>query len=317
MSYPTAAGYPTFESAGVYPTVWARQMNLRNYKEGLLPRITTSKYLVALKDQGEKVVVRRPGTINFGEYKAGQDIDLQVPEPTAVELTMKKTKYMNIGVDDTTLAQTDIKTWMKEHEDEAMRTFDEEINEEFFASIITGAHADNAGATAGKESHNLNLGTAAAPLVIGFGTGEIRPENFLLVCRLVLKEQSAFIPGKTHVVVPEWFELLAMQSDLKKANEMGDDKSIVRSGYLGEIARMNVWPTLHLSKIAGVGGTAIVPFMNMEAIAYLQQLKKIEAYRPEKRFMNALKGLWGYDWGVYKPENLGVAYVQMGTMRTT
>jgi hypothetical protein len=33
--------------------------------------------------------------------------------------------------------------------------------------------------------------------------------------------------------------------------------------------------------------------------------------------MNALKGLWGYDWGVYKPENLGVAYVQMGTMRTT
>ena len=85
-------------------------------------------------------------------------------------------------------------------------------------------------------------------------------------------------------------------------------------GELGQLAGLNTFPTLHLPKSAGVYA---VPFFSKRAIAYLQQIKEMKSFEPEKKFGQAIKILLGYDWGVVKKEDLGVAYVKMGTQSTT
>jgi len=49
------------------------------------------------------------------------------------------------------------------------------------------------------------------------------------------------------------------------------------------------------------------------AWSFAQQARKVEAYRPEKRFADAMKGLHLYGAKVVKPEALVLAKVKKGT----
>ncbi len=50
-----------------------------------------------------------------------------------------------------------------------------------------------------------------------------------------------------------------------------------------------------------------------QTISYAEQIVKVEAYRPEKRFSDAVKGLHVYGAKVVRPDTLAVLTVQRPT----
>ena len=65
-----------------------------------------------------------------------------------------------------------------------------------------------------------------------------------------------------------------------------------------------------VSDIAITGGGAVVIAGSSIATSYAEQINKVEAFRPEKRFTDALKGLHLYGAKVFRPEALVVSSVK-------
>ena len=49
------------------------------------------------------------------------------------------------------------------------------------------------------------------------------------------------------------------------------------------------------------------------AISYVEQINKVEGYRPERRFADAVKGLHIYGAKVVRPEMLALCIADIGT----
>jgi hypothetical protein len=111
-----------------------------------------------------------------------------------------------------------------------------------------------------------------------------------------------------------------MQSNLAQAQFMGDDKSMVRNGKIGQIDRFTVYVSNQLPKAAANqdywGGAAastakrrVLIAGHKSAVTFASQMTKVENLRNPRDFGDLVRGLNVFGFKTVQPKALAAAIV--------
>lgn len=270
------------------PEIWSARL-LENLTKTLVygqPTVVNTDYEGEISGLGSVVKINSIGEITVGDYVKNQVIgEPQVLDGTQLTLVIDQSKYFNFLVDDIDKAQQKPKVM-----DAAMRD----------AAYRLAEHADRyiAGLYVGAPAANL-IGSDTTPIA---PTAETAYE-YLVDLGTVLDENN--VPRTSRwVVVPPWFYGLLLKDDRFVGNGSDMAGQVLRNGEVGQAAGFTVLVSNNVPNTAGAQ-YKIMAGSNI-AISYAEQINTVEAYRPEKRFADAVKGLHLYGAKLIRPEAIAV-----------
>lgn len=321
---PTTAGgnYASVNYSGTFiPTLWASKLNRKFYTSTCLTEITNTDFQGDISNLGDKVVINNVPDIAIADYKIGGDLNYAVPTPSTVELVIDRAKSFQFQVNDVIVHQSKPNMMETFSNDAAMQmkiAIDKAVIHGDSASlpgISSTADAANQGATAGVKTGKYNLGTAASPLAL---TGSNVLQT-LTALSGVLDEQNVPETDRWLLIDPYTRNLL-MQSNLAQAQFMGDDKSMIRNGKIGQIDRFAVYVNNQLPAAAATkdywGGAAagtaarrVLLAGHKNAVTFASQMTKLETLRNPRDFGDLVRGLNVMGWKTLLPTALAVALV--------
>ena len=267
------------------PEIWSARL-LKHLDEDLVfKQLVNTDYEGEIRNVGDTVRVNRIGDIVVGSYT--KDGEIGAPQQLSGEqlvLTIDQFKYFNFYVDDIDAAQQNPKT-MDDAMNRAAFALAKEVDK-YIAGLYTqaGVKLDNSGA--GYQ----------------VGTEDTKQNPYDLVVDIVEQMDTHNIPGAGRwLVIPPWFHAALLKSEEYKL-AFQDYKT---TGEIPTIAGIRILMSNNLptKKISNVDFSVLLAGTNM-AISFAQQLNKVEAYRPEKRFADAVKGLLLFGAKVFYPESL-------------
>lgn len=311
MTIPSAAGVP--QNSGILiPEIWSGKMLTKFYASTVLGSVANTDYEGEIKSEGDKVIIRTVPDIEINDYVKGQTLTIQHAESGKIILPIDRAKYWNFHVDDIDKLQSDLPFFDK-WSDDASNQLKIRWDREALGEIYVDAHADNRGATAGKESASINLGAAGSTnIVVGNATGNVSPTDFLTRIGQCLDEQD--VPENDRfAIIPAWLVQKLKLSDLKNAFLTGDSLSPLRSGRVGDVDRLTLYSSNLLSTEMQtstkcwrvIGG-------QKSALTFASQILNSEIIKAESTFGHLGRGLQVCGWKVIKPEALVTAVVSQG-----
>lgn len=311
MTIPSAAGVP--QNSGILiPEIWSGKMLMKFYASTVLGSVANTDYEGEIKSEGDKVIIRTVPDIEINDYVKGQTLTIQHAESGKIILPIDRAKYWNFHVDDIDKFQSDLPFFDK-WSDDASNQLKIRWDSEALGEIYVDAHADNRGATAGKESASINLGAAGSTnIVVGNATGNVSPTDFLTRIGQCLDEQD--VPENDRfAIIPAWLVQKLKLSDLKNAFLTGDSLSPLRSGRVGDVDRLTLYSSNLLSTEMQtstkcwrvIGG-------QKSALTFASQILNSEIIKAESTFGHLGRGLQVCGWKVIKPEALVTAVVSQG-----
>lgn len=308
--YPSVGGQPILRAYN--PKKYSGKFLRKFYEVCILAQISNTEYQGEIKDYGDSVIIRTVPDIQVYDYENGQTVKYETYGTDYVTLEIDRGKYWAFVTRSVDLKQTDLKRFVDEWTSNATIRAKIAIEKEVFGEVYASADASNAGTAAGVLSGMFNLGSDAAPLTIT----KDNVVTFITQCGTVLDEQN--IPNEERwFVMPMWMANLCINSNLIKANEMGEDKSLLRKGQdkLGMIDRFETFRSNNLTNgTADVTSPDTVTFTNVifghkSALTFAAQLTENEVLPNPNGFGKLHRGLTVYGFEVIQPKALGHARV--------
>ena len=258
-------------------TFWSKHIQRELEKRAILADFCNKEFTGEAK-QGNQVKILGVGRPAIGNYTGA---DIGTPETVAdssVFLTIDKAKYFNFMVDDVDKVQS-------------VPGLMESLMEEATLAMALQVDADIAeigGKNAGTASATTQINSAAtAKVAVDLGILALR-ENDVQINDEVVMEISPFV---YQWLKDKYIELDTANSDMLK-------KGIV--GYYDNV-RVRVSNNLYND-----GTDDYCMIRTKKAIAYVNQIDKVEPYRPDGLFSDAIKGLNVYGAKVVRPKELYV-----------
>lgn len=269
------------------PTIWSARLLRHLDKKHVYANLLNRDYEGEIKNFGDTVKINQIGDVTIKNYQKSTDIE--APEELSGEqlmLTIDQAKYFNFGIDDVDAAQVNPKLMDKAMMRAAYGMND--VTDRFAASLLyVGADAGN------------TLGTDDSPIV----PTATDAYDTLVDLSTILTEANVPMDGRW-VVVPAWFHGLLLKDKRFVGNGTDYNKAILEGGEVGVASGFRVSLSNNVPNTAGAKYKIIAG--TNEAGSYAEQILKTEAYRPEKRFSDAVKGLHVYGAKVLQPKCLAV-----------
>ncbi|MCQ4952116.1 P22 phage major capsid protein family protein [Holdemania filiformis] len=269
------------------PTIWSARLLNHLDKSHVYLNLLNRDYEGEIKNFGDTVKINQVGDVSIKNYIKGTDID--APEDITgeqQELKIDQAKYFNFAVDDVDNAQTNPKLMDKAMQRAAYAMND--VVDAFAANLLAiNVHADNA------------IGTNEAPIV----PTKADAYDYLVDLNTKLTEANVAKMGRW-VVIPAFYHGLLLKDDRFVGNGTDYNQAILEGGEVGKAAGFTVYvsnnvPNTEGTKYKVIAGTT-------EAGSYAEQILNTEAYRPEKRFSDAVKGLHTYGAKVLQSKCIAV-----------
>lgn len=328
---------PTTPYSGTFiPTLWSGKLMKKFYETTLFGAIANTDWEGEIRNFGDTVIINTVPDVVVNDYKAGQQITYDVPNPETFSLTVDKGKYFAINIEDIMKKQSqipfqDLVASDAAHKMKEAIDFDV-IHTTFFDKATgkfkthekgIGAVAEhNLGAEAGAKSGAYNLGTDESPVVL-------TPENILNAITMlgsVLDEANVPEEGR-YLVISPYDRYMLMNSPLTQANMMGDSQSVLRNGRIGRIERFDIYVSHSVPVGAagkGWGRGSAVANTNAKArhmiwaghkmgITFASQITKVETLRNPSSFGTLMRGLNVYGNGVSQGQSLACLVAAGGT----
>ena len=263
------------------PELWNARLLYALEKAHVATNLVNRNYEGEIRNHGDTVHINTIGAITVKSYTKNTDIaDPEVLSTTDQTLGIDQSKYFNFQVDDVDKVQA-----AGELVDTAMGRAAyalADVSDAYLLGVIA------AGAAAGNT-----IGSAAAPVAL---TGSNVYEN---IVKLKTKLDKANVPntGRTIVVPPDVHSLLLLDDRFAKSTATAGQEALI-NGLVGRIAGFDVYMSNNVK--TGIGtDTGKTPYFEItaqitDATTYAEQIIKTEAYRMEKRFADAVKGLHVY-----------------------
>lgn len=269
------------------PEVWSARLAYNFDKALVYAGLANRDYEGEISQFGDTVRISAIGPVTVGSYTKDTDInDPQALTSAQTTLLIDQAKYFNFQIDDVDAAQQKPKVMDAAMQRAAYSVAD--AVDQYVASMNSQAEAIS------------DLGTTSTPKVPA--TSDIY-EYFVLMGQ-ILDERNIRSEGRW-AVVPPWVYSLMLKDKTYfiRATTPGD--TVVQRGLVGEYAGFTIYKSNNVANTSGAKYKIMAGVQ--EAISYAGQITKIEAYRPEKRFANAVKGLYVYGAKVVHPQALVVA----------
>ena len=263
------------------PELWSARLLYALEKSHVATNLVNRNYEGVIANQGDTVHINSIGAITVKDYT--KNTDIAAPDAlttTDQTLVIDQSKYFNFQVDDVDKVQA-----AGELVDTAMGRAAyalADVSDAYLLGVIA------AGAAAGNT-----IGSAAAPVAL---TASNVYEN---IVKLKTKLDKANVPntGRTIVVPPDVHSLLLLDDRFAKSTATAGQEALI-NGLVGRIAGFDVYMSNNVKTGTGTD-TGKTPYFEITAqvetaTTYAEQIIKTEAYRMEKRFADAVKGLHVY-----------------------
>lgn len=258
------------------PELWSARLLQGLEKSHVATNLVNRDYEGQIRNQGDKVNINTLSDVAIKTYTPNSDIaspdDLTT---TKQQLEITEADYFNIQLDDVDRVQA-----AGELMDTAMRNVAYKMNDRT-DSFILGKIAS------GVASGNI-IGTTASPVQV------TKNNIYESIIEMRTKLDKANVPtsGRTIVIPPEIYALLLQDERFVKSDAVAGQNVLV-NGLVGRVAGFDVFESNNVvydtdNKFWKV--TAQV----RTATTFAEQIVKTEAYRMEKRFSDAVKGLHVY-----------------------
>jgi hypothetical protein len=274
------------------PEIWAAEIN-RVYYRSLVygsPAIINRDYEGEIQAAGDTVRINSIGDPTIGDYVKNTDMAaVETLTDAQATLTIDQQKFFNFQVDDIDKAQQKPKV-MAEAMSRAGFGLRNAVDN-FIASLYT----DAAGA----------IGTTGSPKTVTepATTSNLTAYEYLVDLGTVLDEADVPSDGR-FAVVPSWYEGLLLKDQRFVSFGTVANRANLAGGQIGEAAGFTLYKSNNVPNTTATKYRIIAG--HPSAWSFASQITSIEAYRPEKRFGNAVKGLLVYGAKVVKPAGLAV-----------
>ena len=264
------------------PTIWSARILAALEKQLVYTNFFNRDYEGEIRDAGDTVKIGLVGAPTVKKYTKGSEIaapdDVTVTDAT---LTIDQADYFNIAVDDVDAAQSKINL-LESASSQTGYAFGD-VTDQYLAGLLVAG-------TGGT------IGTKTAPKSIT----DAKPEdayNLLVDLKVALDRQNCPTMGRICVVPPE-FEGFMLKDSRFVAKSTSESNERLTDGTIYKCAGFEV----HVSNNAphddkgGSGSTTVYDVIAGcdQSGTYAEQILNTEAYRPEKSFKDAVKGLHVY-----------------------
>jgi hypothetical protein len=261
------------------PTVWSETLYTALDRQYIGVRNCTRDYEGAIREAGDTVKIVGVGEVNVQPYK--KNTDMSEPETlsdTVRTMVINQAQYFNFQIDDVDRAQA-MPSLMQEAMKVAASALANVADKYVFGLY---EHAGNTLMMDEIDSNNIL--------------------DILIAARQVLYENNVSDSSDVVIEVSP-----AVASVLLKAKiVMGtDNAAALENGCLGSVAGCAVFVSPNVATV-DMGGAPHYQCLvrTRRAIAFAEQLSEIDAYRPERRFADAVKGLHLYGAKVVYPNEM-------------
>jgi hypothetical protein len=270
------------------PTVWSGSL-LASLKKALVlaqPGVVNTDYEGEITKQGDQVKINFVGEITVFNVTRGADIpDPEDVDTAATTLVIDQSEGFNFSVDDVDKVQAKGDVVPSAMNEAAFKLRD---------------NADRSIAALYPYAASANLiGDDTTPKVPTADTAY----EYLVDMGVLLDEANVPTEGRWAAIPPWFYGLLQKDKRFVYAGTVRSDE-VLRNGEVGEAAGFRILRTNNVSHTAGTKYKIMAGYPG--AITYADQIVSVEAYRPEKRFADAVKGLHVYGRKVIRPQGLVV-----------
>ncbi|MGB7925579.1 MAG: hypothetical protein WCF57_20240 [Pyrinomonadaceae bacterium] len=270
------------------PSVWAAGLLAGLHKNLVFaqPGVVNTDYEGEITKMGDVVKINFIGDITVFDVERGTDIpDPEELDTAATSLAIDQAKGFNFSVDnvDKVQARGDLI-------EKAMGEASYGVRDKADSSIA-GLYVD-----------------AAAANLIGDDTTPIVPTSdtaYDYLVDLSVKLDEANVPsGGRWAAVPPWYHGLLLKDKRFVATGTAAGDETRRNGEVGEAAGFMILKSNNIRHTSGTKYKIMAGYPG--AISYADQIVGVYAFKPEKRFSDAVKGLHVYGRKVVRPQGLAV-----------
>lgn len=319
-------------------TLWSDRALIQLEKELVFasPLVCNRDYEGLIQDEGE--IVNLVGVYDpvVGTYTQDTDLTLGQLTDFKKQLTINQSDYYDFAIDDIQTVQSTPKLMPQALVRAAYKLADKA--DKYVATQVFSA----AGTTATDTNFTSAavLGSPTAPIGISpaaFSDPTIGEAAYEWLVDLGVALDANAVPRvDRYVIVPPWFAGM-LSKDLRFTGYEGFGQGTVltdgfaaqpgKNGFAGRVAGFNVVASLNVPTGSFTTPTSANPYLNADGTAqtyyeivagvpsattFANQIIKTEAFRPQARFSDAVKGLHVYGLEVIWSERLVGGYIAQG-----
>ena len=273
------------------PTEWHDRILENLNDEHVYASLLTRDYEGDISQAGDTVRIQSVGRINVATYtKNSTTITVQDPIGASQVLLIDQSNYFAFDIDDIDKRQ---------QKPELMDAFTKEAA----WSLADTADADIAAVLSAGVA-TANILTAATS--VGTGATDDDAYELLVDLGVVLTRNNVPKSGRWVVVDPA-FEGVLRKDPRFVSFGTSENLATLKNGEIGKAAGFRILVSNNVPVANGTDYDIIAGYMG--AAAYAEQLNKVEAFRPQSGFSDALKGLHLYGRKVLRPTGLAKVVV--------
>jgi len=269
---------------GFIPEIWSGELLIRLRKALVFAGLANRDYQGEIVNFGDRVRINEIGIIEVNDYTP--DVTTVTPQTLGDAqkiLEIDQRKYFSFKVDDVTAAQMKPKVMGAGMQEAAYRLRD--TADQYLAGFYT-----EAGITSG-------LGTTAAPIEIT----SVNVIEYLSLVSQKMTEADVPLEGRW-MIIPPWFHA---KITLAKITLDTNNSATFTGGFVGAAMGFQFFMSNNVVTAASNQQSRIMAGYN-GTMTFADQLLKMEAYRPENSFSDAVKGLYVYGAKIVRPNTLAV-----------
>jgi len=267
-------------------TVWAANLIESLKKIHVFASVANQQYQGQIQSLGDKVKIMQVSDVTINPYLKDDDITIEDIADAATELVIDNSYYFGFKVNDIEAIQQK-ETLIRAATDNAAYGFRDTVD-----AYMGGLYAQ-----AGLTSY----ATGTTP----WDVTSLNVEDVLLD----IKEKMARVPKEGRFIIcPEWFHNKLILAGL--ASKSSTDQ-LFANGLVDRVQGFDILVSENVSASTGAptwDQTRIIAGVRNQSFAFADSINSIEAFRPQLRFEDAVKGLYLFGGKILRPDMTCVAY---------
>ena len=261
------------------PTVWSENLYQELDKKYIGVSNCNRDFEGEIREKGNTVRICGIGDVVVSEYTKNANMSSPTTlSDNARDLKIDQAKYFNFQIDDIDRAQSSPK-------------------------LMEAAMKNAANALANDaDSYIYSLYAQAGSTIQCEDTTVDNIVNLIIDARTKLFTNNVSDPEDIVIEVTPEIGGMILKA---KVNLSTNNTDVMETGCIGAIGGCKIFVSNNVEKVDGTGGCAHKCLARTKrAIAFAEQLSEIDAYRPELRFADAVKGLHLYGAKVVYPKEM-------------
>lgn len=261
------------------PTVWSAKLLKQLDESHVCVNVCTREYEGEIKQKGDTVKINSIGDISISSYtKNSTSLSIETLEDASTHLTIDQAKYFAFEVDDIDAVQSNVNYMPRAIEKAGVALSD--TADAVVAQLYSEAGITESDATFDQDTVFDVVATIREDMLVANV-----PANARIFWIIGPKAYSEVLEGKIETLT--------------------DNVTEIENGMVGRLYGLDIYVSNNLQN----DNTASDPTYRSlagtyDSIAYAEQIRSVEAYRPESSFSDAVKGLHLYGAKVIRPDQL-------------